>query len=69
MRKRIGKFIRERRKELKLDLSDLSDFSGLSVSAISNIENAKANSTLDTIEKLLTPLGLELSVCIKKMGR
>lgn len=69
MKKKIGKSIRQRRLELNLELSDLSDFSGLSISAISNIENAKANSTLDTLEKLLTPLGLELEVCIRKKSR
>jgi transcriptional regulator with XRE-family HTH domain len=64
--KDIGKQIKLRRKELHIELSDLSDFSGITISSISNIENGKANPTLNTLQKLLKPLGLTLQTTIKR---
>ena len=64
--KDIGKQIFKRRKKLNLELIDLSDYSGVTVSTISNIENGKSNPTLKTIEKLLLPLGLELTTILKE---
>lgn len=64
--KDIGKQIFNRRKKLNLELIDLSDYSGVTVPAISNIENGKSNPTLKTIEKLLLPLGLELTTILKE---
>jgi transcriptional regulator with XRE-family HTH domain len=46
---------------------ELSDFSGVSPSIISNIENGKSNATINTLEKILNILGLELNIDIKKM--
>jgi len=67
-KKRIGRTIQERRSELGLDISDLTNFSGVSSSLISNIENGKSNSTVNTLEKILDILGLELCVKIKETG-
>lgn len=68
LKKVLGKKIKNRRIELGMDQAILSDYTGLSIAAISNIENGKGNPTLDTIEKVLTPLGLDLNLQIKKRG-
>jgi len=68
-KKRVGKAITCRRKELQLDILELSNFSGVSSSIISNIENGKSNATINTLEKILDILGLELNVDIKKVSR
>ncbi len=68
-KKRVGKAITRRRKELQLDILELSNFSGVSSSIISNIENGKSNATINTLEKILDILGLELNVDIKKVSR
>ena len=64
--KTIGKQILQRRKVLNLDINDLSQFSDVTVSTISKIENGKLNPTIKTIEKLLIPLGLDLTTIIKQ---
>jgi len=66
-KKRVGKAITHRRKELQLDILELSNFSGVSSSIISNIENGKSNATINTLEKILDILGLELNVDIKQV--
>jgi transcriptional regulator with XRE-family HTH domain len=64
--KTIGKQILQRRKVLNLDINDLSQFSDVTTSTISKIENGKLNPTIKTIEKLLIPLGLDLTTIIKQ---
>ena len=64
--KEIGKIIRERRKNLKLEIEDLKDYSDITCSTISNIENGKANPTIKTLQKILEPLGLEIKINITK---
>ena len=65
LRKDLGKQIHTRRKNLGLEITDLSDYSGVTPSTISNIENGKSNPTITTLEKLLIPLGLELTTILK----
>ncbi len=59
---KIGKIIKKRRLELKLELKDLQDFSGISYASISDIENAKSNPTIKTLEKLLDALGMRINI-------
>lgn len=59
---RIGKIIKKRRLELKLELKDLQDFSGINYVSISDIENAKSNPTIKTLEKLLDVLGMQINI-------
>ena len=62
---KIGKTIKQRRKELNLELKDLQDYSGVNYVSISEIENGKANPTIKTLEKLLDVLGMELDIKVK----
>ena len=62
---KIGKSIKQRRKELNLELKDLQDYSGVNYVSISEIENGKANPTVKTLEKLLDVLGMELDIKVK----
>lgn len=62
---KIGKSIKQRRKELNLELKDLQDYSGVNYVSISDIENGKANPTVKTLEKLLDVLGMELDIKVK----
>jgi len=62
---KIGKTIKQRRKELNLELKDLQDYSGINYASISDIENGKSNPTVKTLEKLLDVLGMELDIKVK----
>lgn len=65
--KRLGKLICAKRKELGLSIADLCDYSEVSPTLISRIENGKANPTIDTLEKILNVLGLELRIETKEV--
>lgn len=58
----IGKIIRTRRQELRLTQQTLADMSGVSVRMLKSIEGDYANPSIKTVEKLLRPLGMQLSV-------
>ena len=58
----IGIIIRRRRQELRLTQQVLADMSGVSVRMIKAIEGNYANPSLKTIEKLLTSLGMKLTI-------
>lgn len=59
---KIGKIIKKRRQELKLELKDLQDYSGVNYASISDIENGKSNPTIKTLEKLLDVLGMQINI-------
>lgn len=58
----IGHEIKIRRQELRLTQQALADMSGVSVRMIKSIEGNYANPSLKTVEKLLVPLGLRISI-------
>ncbi len=61
----VGVVIRTRRRALRLSQRSLSELSGVSLHTISDVESGKGNPTLETLEQLLTPLGLELAVRLR----
>lgn len=63
--KKLGRAIRARRKELRLSQNDLKDYSGVHNVTISLIENGKYNPSISELEKIITPLGLEIVLMIK----
>ena len=63
--KKLGRAIRARRKELRLSQNDLKDYSGVHNVTISLIENGKYNPSINELEKIIAPLGLEIVLMIK----
>ena len=63
--KKLRRAIRARRKELGLSQNDLKDFSGVHNVTISLVENGKYNSSINELEKIISPLGLEIVIMIK----
>ncbi len=63
--KKLGRAIRARRKELGLSQNDLKDFSGVHNVTISLVENGKYNPSISELEKIISPLGLEIALMIK----
>ena len=56
LREVIGLRIKRAREKKGLTIRQLADMSGVPYTNISLIESGKKNATLDTIEKLITPL-------------
>jgi transcriptional regulator with XRE-family HTH domain len=49
-----------RRKTLGISQTDLAEMSGVSPATIKNIERGKGNPSFETVEKILSVLGLEV---------
>ena len=52
-----------RRKTLGISQNDLAEMSGVSLATIKNIERGKGNPSFETVEKLLSVLGMD--ICFK----
>lgn len=63
----IGKIIQERRDYLNLTQKDVAEMAGITFKSISEIELGIRNPTINTLNKVLNVLGLDLSVQIKSV--
>jgi y4mF family transcriptional regulator len=64
----IGKTIQQRRTYLNLTQKDLAEMAGITFKSISEIELGIRNPSINTLNRILEVLGLELSVQIKLMN-
>lgn len=64
----IGYIIQQRRDSLAINQENLSEMTGITTKTIYLIESGKGNPSVDTLNKLLDVLGLEISIDIKKMN-
>lgn len=60
--KQIGQCIKARRQELGVNQQTLSDLSGVSINTLLAIERGIGNPSLETLQRVVTTLGLELRV-------
>lgn len=65
----LGHIIQNRRTELNLKQEDLAEMSGLTSKTIYLIENGVGNPSYNTLEKILSVLGLEIHVQIKGIDK
>lgn len=66
---KIGHIIQTRRNFLSIKQEDFSEMTGITSKTIYLIENGKGNPSVDTLNKLLDVLGLEISIDIKKLDK
>jgi len=64
---KIGNAIKIRRKQLRITQPDLAEMAEVSVNTLYKIERGQANPTLKVLEKILTILGMEIQIDIKKL--
>lgn len=64
----IGKIIQKRRDYLNLTQKDVAEMAGITFKSISEIELGIRNPSINTLNKVLDVLGLELSVQIKTLN-
>ena len=60
--------IKERREVLQLTQETLAELAGVGLRTLKEIESGKGNPTLETIQKLMDVLGLELVLKVRKMN-
>ena len=61
----IAEVIKQRRAVLGITQLDLSEMSQIGISTIKDIERGKANPSLQTINKIINILGLEMDFKVK----
>lgn len=61
----IGKIIRERRNELKVNQLTLSELAGVGINTLVAIERGTGNPKLETLLAVLDTLGMQLDVKLK----
>lgn len=64
----IGHIIQNRRNSLFIKQEDLAEMTGISSKTIYLIESGNGNPSIDTLNKLLETLGLEIAMDIKKLN-
>lgn len=64
----IGKWMRERRKELGVTQQTLADLAGVGINTLLAIERGEGNPRLLTLMTILDALGLQLDVRLKTMN-
>ena len=65
LKQTIGKQVKKRRTELRMEQVDLQDYAEVGSTTLSKLEQGKANITVETLEKILEVLGLEIVVKVK----
>ncbi|MEO6844954.1 MAG: helix-turn-helix domain-containing protein [Ginsengibacter sp.] len=63
----IGNVIAVRRESLALNQQDLAEMAGVAAKTIYMIESSKGNPSLQTLQKIMEVLGLEIKVGIKQI--
>lgn len=67
-RKDIGKFIKKRRKYLKLTQINLAEIAGMSRRSLQMLEKGDGNPTFEQLSKILSTLGLEIKISVKRVN-
>jgi transcriptional regulator with XRE-family HTH domain len=62
----IGKQLQERRTKLQIRQEDLAELTDLTTKTIYLIENGLGNPSFSTLAKIITVLGLEINLQLKK---
>lgn len=52
--------IKERRVQLKISQNDLAEMAGVSLATVKDIERGMGNPSIQTVEKILSVLGMEV---------
>ena len=61
-----GTVIKERRALLGISQQDLSDYSGVGISTVKDLERGVGNPSLQTLQKILDVVGMEMVLQVKQ---
>lgn len=64
----MGQFITQRREFLHLRQEDLAEMSGVAIKTIHLVETGLGNPSIATLNKIITVLGLDLLLQVRKIG-
>ena len=58
----FGARIKKRRKQLRVSQADLAELSGVSLRTVNAVEKGRANPSVETLSRILEPIGLVLAL-------
>ena len=61
----IAADIKKRRTRLGISQQDLAEFAGVGIATVKDIERGKGNPSLQTLQKLMEVLGLEMKLRVR----
>ena len=64
--KQLANLIKDRRKELRIKQEELSEITSVALRTIRDLEKGIGNPSIQTIEKIMDVLGIELDFRLKK---
>jgi transcriptional regulator with XRE-family HTH domain len=62
----LGKFIKERRKSLRITQPHLAELAGVSVNTLYKLERGQSNPTIEVLIKIAEVLGMEVKLEVKQ---
>lgn len=62
----LDEILKTRRSQLKIAQTDLAEMAGVSLATVKDIERGKGNPSVQTIEKILGVLGMEMVFRLRK---
>ena len=62
----LGRIIKDRRSVLGISQQDLSDYSGVGISTVKDLERGVGNPSIETLQKILDVVGLEMVLQVKQ---
>lgn len=62
----LAETMKSRRKTLGISQQDLAEMSGVSLATIKDIERGKGNPSLETVQKILDILGMEIKYEVRQ---
>ena len=62
----LGRIIKDRRAVLGISQQDLSDYSGVGISTVKDLERGVGNPSLQTLQKILDVVGMEMVLQVKQ---
>ena len=62
----LSSTIKERRAQLNILQTDLAEMAGVSLATVKDIERGKGNPSIQTVEKILAVLGMEVVYQLRK---
>ena len=58
--------LKERRSQLKISQYDLAEMANVSLATVKDIERGKGNPSIQTVEKILAVLGMEMTCQLRR---
>lgn len=62
----LAEIIKRRRADLSITQPDLAEITGIGLRTLKRIEKGEGNITLEVLTKMLTVLGLQIEITVKK---